>query len=380
MSHRFMWQLLRSGRTQPGDGSADYGRGDGAGCKARRLNDALAGSKTHNNLWWAASRHHAILPSVIKYCDITLWSFVFNALTTCYLFLGGTGAGACVVLSFLEIMGRCHGCTAQPSRWSLLLPGEFFARAWASCLIVLSVGILCLVVDVGHPDRLLSLFLSPTFSPLSVGAWTLAIVLLVVLLFTIRSVLDNVVLPTGVSVILAVAVIGFGLVACVYTGVLLESLVSVLAFRTILLPLLFLVSSLSCGVALAFIALAFTESRFPYLQPLHSLATIDGVLIGVEAAILLLYLGWLSIAPGTQFAAEAITVGPFAPLFWGGIGVIGLVVPWILERFLTHGNARTQLLWIALCLLVGGLCVRLCVVGLSAYDVTQMPSVFYGLA
>ena len=51
----------------------------------------------------------------------------------------------------------------------------------------------------------------------------------------------------------------------------------------------------------------------------------------------------------------------------------------MLERFLTHGNARTQLLWAAGCLLAGGLALRLIAVGLAAYDVTQMPELMFGL-
>ena len=68
-----------------------------------------------------------------------------------------------------------------------------------------------------------------------------------------------------------------------------------------------------------------------------------------------------------------------APLFWGGLVAVGLAAPLVLERFLTHGNARTQLLWAAGCLLAGGLALRLIAVGLAAYDVTQMPELMFGL-
>ena len=59
--------------------------------------------------------------------------------------------------------------------------------------------------------------------------------------------------------------------------------------------------------------------------------------------------------------------------------VCGLVVPFALERFVTHGNARTQLLWISACLLAGGLSLRVCVVGLAMYDVTQIPALMFGV-
>ena len=67
-------------------------------------------------------------------------------------------------------------------------------------------------------------------------------------------------------------------------------------------------------------------------------------------------------------------------MFWGVLAVCGLAVPLVLERFLTHGNSRTQLLWIAALLLAGGFALRWCIVGAGAYDVTQMPEALYGLS
>ena len=85
---------------------------------------------------------------------------VFNVLTTSYLFLGGTGAGALAVLCVLEC--------ARVLRWrALAMPEEFFARAWPMCTVTLATGMLCLLVDLGRPDRLLGLFASPAPSVLS---------------------------------------------------------------------------------------------------------------------------------------------------------------------------------------------------------------------
>ena len=66
-------------------------------------------------------------------------------------------------------------------------------------------------------------------------------------------------------------------------------------------------------------------------------------------------------------------------MFWGGAVLCGLAVPFALERYLTHGNGRTQLLWIAAALLAGGFALRLCLVGAGAYDVTQLPGQLFGL-
>ena len=91
---------------------------------------------------------------------------MFNVLTTSYLFLGGTGAGALAVLCVLEC--------ARVLRWrALAMPEEFFARAWPVCAVTLATGMLCLLADLGRPDRLLGLLSSPTPSAMAAGSFAL---------------------------------------------------------------------------------------------------------------------------------------------------------------------------------------------------------------
>ena len=263
---------------------------------------------------------------------------VFNVLTTSYLFLGGTGAGALAVLCVLEC--------ARVLRWrALAMPEEFFARAWPMCTVTLATGMLCLLVDLGRPDRLLGLFASPAPSVMAAGSFALS-----------------------------------AAVTATYTGALLQSLASVLLWRTSLVPVLFVLSSASCGIATAFLAASFVETRHPYRGPLVWLARIDGGIVVVEAGCLSAFVLLAFAGEETAAAARALAFGELAPVFWGVLAVCGLAVPLVLERFLTHGNSRTQLLWIAALLLVGGFALRWCIVGAGAYDVTQMPEALYGLS
>lgn len=82
----------------------------------------------------------------------------------------------------------------------------------------------------------------------------------------------------------------------------------------------------------------------------------------------------------TAAAARALAFGELAPCSGACSRCAGWPCPLVLERFLTHGNSRTQLLWIAALLLVGGFALRWCIVGAGAYDVTQMPEALYGLS
>lgn len=316
---------------------------------------------------------------------------MFNGLTVMYLFLGGAGAGMCVVLSLLECFTARESMSVRLISTApfdsplvrvsafLALPSEFFTRAWPMCLVLLSLGVLCLIADVGRPERLFNLLLSPQPTAMSVGSYAIAASVLCSGVFSAMSLLDNV--EPSRALTLTVAIIGVvsGFVTAVYTGVLLSSLASVVAYRTPLLPALFCVSSLSCGLAGAFAALSFTEPRHPHVRPLAVLTLADSVLVLAEIVLVSVYVFWMLGSQDAAAGAWALVAGDMRWLFWGGLLVCGLVVPFALERFVTHGNARTQLLWISACLLAGGLSLRVCVVGLAMYDVTQIPALMFGI-
>ncbi len=276
------------------------------------------------------------------------------------------------------------------------------ARGWPVCTVTLATGILCLLADLGRPDRLLHLLTSPEPSAMAVGSFALAAALALAAAFSAFALFDTVRLPRVAVVCLAAAGVAAAGATAAYTGVLLESLASVLLWRTPLVPALFVLSSASCGIAVAFLAASFVETRHPYRGPLVWLARVDGGIVLVEAGCLAVFLLLAFAGEGTVAAARALVLGELAPVFWGvlavcglaqalvagdlrwafwgGVVLCGLAVPFVLERYLTHGNSRTQLLWIAALLLVGGFALRWCIVGAGAYDVTQMPEALYGLA
>ena len=125
--------------------------------------------------------------------------------------------------------------------------------------------------------------------------------------------------------------------------------------------------------------MSFTEPRHPHVRPLAVLTLADSVLVLAEIVLVSVYVFWMLGSQDAAAGAWALVAGDMRWLFWGGLLVCGLVVPFALERFVTHGNARTQLLWISACLLAGGLSLRVCVVGLAMYDVTQIPALMFGI-
>lgn len=154
---------------------------------------------------------------------------MFNLLTTGYLFLGGAGAGALVVLSALECANVRRRFAFPPSRSTRIerafaLPDEFFARSWPVCFVALAAGMLCLLADLGRPERLLYLLTSPEPSAIAVGAYALVLALVCAGGFSLVELLDGLrIRPAAVGGVAAVGVAA-GLVTVAYTGVLLQGL------------------------------------------------------------------------------------------------------------------------------------------------------------
>ncbi|MEG0324079.1 MAG: NrfD/PsrC family molybdoenzyme membrane anchor subunit, partial [Raoultibacter sp.] len=291
---------------------------------------------------------------------------MFNTLTTCYLFLGGTGAGALAVLSALECIGarESHLNPAASAsspiskrssiRAALTLPDDCFSRCWPVCFIALATGILCLFADLGRPDRIINLLLTPEPSAIAVGSYMLVGSLVCSAAFSALALLDTPRIPRAATVILALIGIITGIATMTYTGLLLQSMASVLFWQTWLLPALFILSSLSCGFGIVFLGATFVETRQPFIYPLVWLSRFDSILIIAEAICLAAYVGLAQGNEGTALAANALLFGEMSWLFWIGLVASGLTAPLVMERFVTHGNYRTQLLWIAVFLLVGG--------------------------
>ena len=256
-------------------------------------------------------------------------------------------------------------------RW-FALPSEFFSRAWPMCLALISVSILCLFADLGHPERILNLLVHPSFSTMTVGAYALVITTFVALAFSIIAVFDGIFARTIYVVVLAILGGIAASVVMVYTGVLLSGLASVLFWQTQLLPLVFVLASLSCGIAAVFFVAVFVEARQPIIVSLNSIARADGVLIVLEMLALAGYLAWALSNEGTAEAALAFIRGDLSVLFWAALVSIGLLLPLVLERFVTYSNYRSQLIWVAAALLCGGLALRACMVYAGAYDATQV--------
>lgn len=134
----------------------------------------------------------------------------------------------------------------------------------------------------------------------------------------------------------------FAIAIAAYTGFLLSALGAKPLLNVPLLPLLFLVSGLSAGIAatIAGGVMAFKESVKE--ENLHYLLSLDTKLLPVELFVLFIMFSGL-INMGGQYAVvakQALTVGIWAKVFWVGVLGAGLILPIVVALTSLHGRQQ----------------------------------------
>lgn len=253
------------------------------------------------------------------------------------------------------------------------------------------LGSLLLVFDLGKPFRASHLFVSlspfswlvmPTLgaaslrawppslslypiSPMSLGGWILLLyavsgVVLIALWFAksaeptrtggflgrVASLLRPLLPVTEVLGWITFILAGF-LVA--YTGVLLSATNQPLWAGALFLPALFVASAVATGTATLLLLLTLMGRQIP-----HEFGQAGAILAIVEVVMLVAFL--------VTVPAGVLIAGPLSLWFWGGVVVIGLLVPFGLELWAMRKMMAPLVLASTLCVLLGGLILRAVVV------------------
>ena len=277
--------------------------------------------------------------------------------TVCYLFLGGTGAGACVVLAVLSLLvprgelaavrfdgsGLRRRVAAVPVPYRRLL-----APSAAAAVAMLVVGVALLAADLGRADRL-GLLLSPELTYLSVGAY--ALVACMVLACAFAFAWSGLIRAPGIGLlrVLSAALALAGFVVMAYTGLLLSDMPSVPLWHSAWLPALFVLSSLSCGAAVVLATARFFGAARWFRPTMRTLAACDMVFAALEAiaAVGLMIQAYSSGSGGTLSAAAArvsfdeLVAGSLAPAFWGGFVLCGVVLPLAANAVLLRAGVQS---------------------------------------
>lgn len=259
----------------------------------------------------------------------------WGMLIVIYFFLGGIAGGSYFTAAIADNFGG-------PRDRKVVRIGY-----WLSLPLVLICGIL-LILDLGVPSRFLNMLMTFKFwDPMSIGAWMLGVFGLFCFLSSVLSLSSS---EGLVSVRRRVSLVGTlaGFFLASYTGVLLSATALPFWSEARLMGALFLASGASTGMA-AISVLLFLSGE-PAGEGWGKVKRADRYAIILELVILALFLALL----GSQ--AAPIISGQFAPLFWGGLVVAGLLVPLALE--ITGARTRSVTAAAAVLVLVGGFLLR----------------------
>lgn len=304
----------------------------------------------------------------------------------CYLFLGGSGGGLCLVASVLALLapresvaagmrslnGRSYRCVLHVTPVYRRLFGPLYVCA----LVLLALGCLFLVADLGVFNRAVLLFLYPQPTFITFGAYALsACMLLCLALAAVWGLSLNYWRYRIVCVLEVVAAIA-GFAVALYSGLLLSSVQAVPLWHSPALPVLFVTSALSCGCAFALLISGFAGSHDVFLRTMCQISAADVVVIVLEALVVAVFFVFAfsnSYAVAGEGARLLIQGGLRGPFVLGFIGC-GLVVPFALEvaELVTRKRLAPVELVSAISVLVGGFALRYCVVAVGSHPEVWM--------
>ena len=227
-----------------------------------------------------------------------------------YLFLAGAGGGAFLLGSFVDFALRVsnrswlRGASAVTDAGLLAGP------------VLVALGTVFLALDLGAPDQAFRLFLTPSGSLLSAGAWALA-------LFCATA--------------FAAFLMGFA-----DDG-----------------PGLRVASALATGAAVLTIIGFFRFSRDETIGGFASLLRLDAVLVAIEAIAIAAFIvvSLMGDEAAAHSAAELLS-GHSAMLFWLGVVLAGIVVPLSVDVECLRSPNPSLFVVGAASTLLGGICLR----------------------
>ena len=294
-----------------------------------------------------------------------------NSFIAWYLFLAGMGGGAFLIGAVVDILLRFSDDPRLERVGAVTDGGLILGPA------TVVLGAVFLLADLGSPERAFQVFFTSSTSLLTLGSWAIALFCVC----SIAALLVGGLVETTVSRVVEAVLHGLAtLAACcviLYSGVYLSTFPSVPFLHNPIVPVLFVASALSTGMALLLIFGFVLRDHEDVSEGLSSCARIDLVLLGIEVAALGALLA-VSLGSGEAAAdsAWALISGDQAGLFWLGVVAVGVAAPIALEVSHLRGADLFTLVVGAGCVSVGGLCLRyallLAAVRFSAIDMSAV--------
>ena len=278
---------------------------------------------------------------------------VWGPMIAWYLFLAGASAGAFLTAAFVE--------AKYPESVKMRVAGRIIAP------IFLGIGLLMLMLDaeagLHNPLRFFLLVSNPG-SVMTLGVYFICIYMPVVLAAAVLELLKRRV-PKWLMWIGVV----FAFAVAAYTGFLLGVVKAFPLWNNAILPILFVVSALSAGLAAtSLVGLIVDRERFEQMWLVKKSHVILSVVEIVVLATMLIIVSAGSFEGAAS--VQSLVAGPYAPAFWGGIVLLGLVAPLLIEGYPVFIAKRVETSTTSLAVsvvgeagvLVGGFLLRLLVI------------------
>ena len=273
-------------------------------------------------------------------------------LIVAYLFLAGAGSGAFIA---------AVACDLLAPDWSKAL-----ARAGSLAAgPLVAVGTVCLVLDLDaglwEPWRQIYL-VNNLSSMITWGVLILALFIPIALLYA--AALNEITFVGRIASKYTLYLGGVGSFLAVstaaYTGVLIAVVNGVPFWNTPLMPLLFMASAMSTGLAVAMIGAAIIDIRT--IKTLSNFALGHVIFLAVEAVVLMM-LVFMSLTRSTEAAMSAsmLISGVLSPYFWVLVVVLGILIPFVLSivEYYEYGEMpRSLVVGADLLVLLGGMSLR----------------------
>ncbi|OGP67242.1 MAG: hypothetical protein A2170_03135 [Deltaproteobacteria bacterium RBG_13_53_10] len=256
-----------------------------------------------------------------------------------YLFLAGVGSGSTLVaMAYAFLLDSYSAVTGTG-----LIIGPF--------LVIL--GSLFLFLDLGRPLLCYLAPCRPGHSWISRGFLILSAFIILSFIHTALWVWPWQVMEEGSSVWWAFGAVNgiLALLTAIYTALLLGTS-PIPLWNTPILPILFLVSSVSTGIAAIVLVTVHVLGMNVPSEEVSFLLQADGVFIVMEMLLIVVYLYGMKLVTAAKSSVMNVVSGKLAGAFWIGLVGIGLVIPLIMEW------TGDWALLPAVCTLIGGYLLR----------------------
>lgn len=287
---------------------------------------------------------------------------VWGPMIAWYLFLAGASAGAFITAAFVE--------KKYPDSVKMRIAGRIIAP------VFIAIGLLLLILDaeagLHNPLRFAYLVMNPG-SVMTLGVYFICIYMPLSMVVALLEILKKHV-PAWLN---WVGIVSAFCVAA-YTGFLLGVVQAYPLWNNAILPILFVISALSAGLAAtSLVGLVTDRERF---ERMWLIKKSHVILSAIEVVVLFTMLVIVnSGSPEGAASVHSLIGGQYAALFWGGLVVLGLVAPFLIEGYPVFVTKKPETSTTSLVVsiigeggvLVGGFVLRLLIV-LAALPVAFM--------